>query len=339
MKNRSSKQLKETLTGRQLLSKIKPGYITIDRVIPDGDNFILVDIDGQQYRITPEDLEYIKNELGSDFPLNQEEPDDSGIETLLKKLKQGRPMESIKKSQLKKIIKEVVIESIGNLSKIQNEAISPKNAEKIEKWCKEVGNRKAAVKIIDSILRQRLGLESADLPDTATFANGLDTMEGMLGSGDYEGALRLGLETAQAMVEEEGGEGLFENDGSTTEHFINGQSNNVAASRVNKILQSLSRGMFSDNSWEAINNIFKKLSELGLDVTVVSAKYGGHAETDNGMAKYKEWRISIPFTNNKGKAVELVGQITAHGAGSVEQPLDRYDITAYVSPVMVKNQG
>lgn len=227
----------------------------------------------------------------------------------------------------------------GNRFKLKrhlNEALSPKNAEKIEKWCKEVGNRKAAVKIIDSILRQRLGLESADLPDTATFANGLDTMEGMLGSGDYEGALRLGLETAQAMVEEEGGEGLFENDGSTTEHFINGKSNSVAAGRVNKVLAELSRGMFSDESWQAINKIFEKLSSLGLSVTVVSAKYGGHADTQTGMPKYKEWQISIPFTNNKGKSVELIGQITAHGAGSIEQPLDRYDITAYVSAVNVK---
>jgi len=227
----------------------------------------------------------------------------------------------------------------GNRFKLKrrlNEALSPKNAEKIEKWCKEVGNRQSAVRIIDSILRQRLGLVSADLPDTATFANGLDTMEGMLGSGDYEGALRLGLETAQAMVEEEGGEGLFENDGSTTEHFINGKSNVVAAGRVNKVLAELSKGLFSDNSWEAINKIFEKLKTLGLEVTVLSAKYGGHADTQTGMPKYKEWQISIPFTNNKGKPVQLVGQITAHGAGSIEQPLDRYDITAYVSAVNVK---
>lgn len=227
----------------------------------------------------------------------------------------------------------------GNQFKLKrnlNEAISPKNAEKIEKWVKEVGNREAAVKIIDSILRQRLGLVSADLPDTATFANGLDEMEGMLGSGDYEGALRLGLETAQAMVEEEGGEGLFENDGSTTEHFINGKSNVVAAGRVNKVLAELSRGIFSDNSWETINKIFEKLKSLGLEVTVTSTKYGGQADNQHGMPTYKEWQISIPFTNNKGRPVQLVGQITAHGAGTVEQPLDRYDVTAYVTAVGVK---
>lgn len=131
-------------------------------------------------------------------------------------------------------------------------------------------------------------------------------------------------------------QGIRENDGTPSTNLIDGQSNNVAASRVNKVLAELSRGMFSDESWQAINKIFEKLSSLGLNVTVTSAKYGGHADTQTGMPKFKEWQISIPFTNNKGKPVQLVGQITAHGAGSIEQPLDRYDITAYVSAVNVK---
>lgn len=130
---------------------------------------------------------------------------------------------------------------------------------------------------------------------------------------------------------------MKENEGG--QHLINGQSNIVAAGRVNKLLAALSRGVFSDNSWEAIHKIFDKLTEAGLEVNTIDAKYGGHADTGNGMPKYKEWRISIPFTNNKGKAVALVGQITAHGAGSVDQPLDRYDVTAMVTPMMVKNQG
>lgn len=122
----------------------------------------------------------------------------------------------------------------------------------------------------------------------------------------------------------------------TSMNPLDGQSNNVAASRVNKILHSMSQGMFSDNSWEAISKIFKALQEAGLDVTVESAKYGGHADTESGMPKFKEWQISIPFTNKNGKPVKLIGQITAHGAGSREQPLDRYDITAYVSAVGVR---
>jgi hypothetical protein len=122
------------------------------------------------------------------------------------------------------------------------------------------------------------------------------------------------------------------------EHFINGQSNNVAANRVNKLLAALSKGFFSDENWEAIHKIFSKLKEAGLKVEIHGAKYGGHANTQDGMPNYKEWKISIPFTNNKGKAVALVGQITASGAGTVQDPMSRYDITAYVTPVAQKIQ-
>lgn len=127
-----------------------------------------------------------------------------------------------------------------------------------------------------------------------------------------------------------------ENEVPTAPSPIDGQSNTVAASRVNKVLASMTRGMFSDNSWEAIHKIFQKLQELGLNVETTSAKYGGHADTETGMPKFKEWQISIPFTNKNGKPTVLVGQITAHGAGSREQPLDRYDITAYVSPMSAR---
>lgn len=91
----------------------------------------------------------------------------------------------------------------------ENFSATPKNQALIEKWMKE-GNRKAAIKIIDSILRQQLGLSSSDLPDTATFANGVDGVEGALNNGDFKGALKIGFETAKDMVAEEGGEGLME---------------------------------------------------------------------------------------------------------------------------------
>ncbi len=120
---------------------------------------------------------------------------------------------------------------------------------------------------------------------------------------------------------------------SQTEHFINGQSNQVAAKRVNKLLSVLSKGIFSDNSWEAIRRIFSKLKEAGLEVDLIKTAYGGHAESQSGMPTFKQWDISIPFINNKGKKVNLVGKIIAHGAGSIEDPLDKYDITAYVTPV------
>ena len=55
--------------------------------------------------------------------------------------------------------------------------MSSKSIGIIEKWMKEHGNRIAGVKMIDNVLKQRIGIESADLPDTSTFANGLDAIE------------------------------------------------------------------------------------------------------------------------------------------------------------------
>ena len=89
------------------------------------------------------------------------------------------------------------------------EAISDKNRAVIDKW-RQAGDRQAAIKIVDSILRQRLGLVAADLPDTSTYANGLDGIEQLLKDGNYESAMTLSLETAKEMIEEEGGEGLME---------------------------------------------------------------------------------------------------------------------------------
>ena len=369
--------------------------------------------------------------------------------------------------------------SLNESTSIKNEAVSPKNQEKIERWIKELGTRKTAYKIIGSIVRQRTMMDIEDMADTATLASGIDSVEQLLVKGDFEQALRAALEAAKEFFDEEAGEGLFEGDeadavndmwagsdddlesqrndlskqskkvdanigkmmkdpsyrpapfgnkqkskkffsgtnkpqktvqdfdwerikkgidkgtlkewgeseqviykdrqggqdvywmdnkdtggkiqvkpeavqklikrghrlvdlqdvneentaGGGTSSLIDGQSNIVAASRVNKILAELSKGIFSDDSWQAINKIFEKLKASGLDYNILSAKYGGQQDTSNNMPKYKEWQISIPFTNKAGKPMELVGAITAHGAGSVEQPLDRYDITAYVSAI------
>ena len=48
----------------------------------------------------------------------------------------------------------------------------------------------------------------------------------------------------------------------------------------------------------------------------------------------KIWSFEIHFLNNigkEGKAAVIHGNITAAGAGSVEDPLDRYDVTVTLS--------
>ncbi len=92
----------------------------------------------------------------------------------------------------------------------ENISLTPKNQTLIEKWMKEHGDRQAAYKMVNSIVKQRLMIGLEDLPDTATLANGLDDIEGFLTGGDFTSALRTAMETAKEFIEEEGGEGLME---------------------------------------------------------------------------------------------------------------------------------
>jgi hypothetical protein len=76
---------------------------------------------------------------------------------------------------------------------------------KIEASVERIGARQTAVKLVDMFIGRMLGgMSSSDLADTATFANGLDTVEEFLEDGDYEGAVIEAKETAQAMLEDEG---------------------------------------------------------------------------------------------------------------------------------------
>lgn len=76
---------------------------------------------------------------------------------------------------------------------------------KIEASVEKNGARETGVKLINMFISRMLpGMGTSDLADTATFANGLDTVEEFLLDGDYEGAVIEAKETAQAMLEDEG---------------------------------------------------------------------------------------------------------------------------------------
>jgi hypothetical protein len=92
----------------------------------------------------------------------------------------------------------------------ESKPISDKNRMLIIKWCESMGCHEAAIRMIDSVLKTSIGLSSADLADTSTFANGVDSIEDALKAQDYQGAYEMAKDTASEMVAEEGGEGLME---------------------------------------------------------------------------------------------------------------------------------
>jgi len=85
-----------------------------------------------------------------------------------------------------------------------NEGFSEKGIMTVQEWIEKFGSREAAVKLMDNILMRMVGFSSSDLPDTATFANGLDEIEKAFNEKDYNGALEIAKDTAREMLEDEG---------------------------------------------------------------------------------------------------------------------------------------
>lgn len=89
-------------------------------------------------------------------------------------------------------------------AKLEEEGDNNKYA-KLESAIEKYGSRGVAVKLVDAVLSKMTGMFTAsDLPDTATYANGLDTIEELLDVQDYKAAYDAAKETASDMLEEEG---------------------------------------------------------------------------------------------------------------------------------------
>jgi len=106
---------------------------------------------------------------------------------------------------------------------------------------------------------------------------------------------------------------------------LKGFSKEKAKKMVNKLLSSSSKGFFRDDAWQAVNHVWKELEKADIEAVITDAKYNGSMPPSSKM-----WKFEIYFTNNNGRRTILYGVLTASGAGSVENPLDKYDIITYV---------
>jgi hypothetical protein len=109
---------------------------------------------------------------------------------------------------------------------------------------------------------------------------------------------------------------------------LDGMSKVKATRFVNKLLDKHTRGFFTDTYWKPIHESFKELSKNNIPYELTESKY---TQDSNGNPTTKRWKFTITFSNDKMRYVTLYGLITASGAGTVEDPLSRYDVTAYVS--------
>jgi len=108
---------------------------------------------------------------------------------------------------------------------------------------------------------------------------------------------------------------------------LDGRSNAQARNIVNKILREVSQGSFSDEYWLGPKKVFNAMNEAKLDWDIMGSQYN---KDEKGVPTSKEWKLEIRFKNNNNRDTILYGTLTAHGAGSVNDPLDRYDMTILV---------
>ena len=97
-----------------------------------------------------------------------------------------------------------------NESKKVNEALTDKGKETIKKWMSTMKSREVAIKMVDNALMKKMGLTSSELPDTSTFANGLDGIEEWLKEGNLDAAWDEAKETATLMFQDAKDEMGFE---------------------------------------------------------------------------------------------------------------------------------
>jgi hypothetical protein len=109
---------------------------------------------------------------------------------------------------------------------------------------------------------------------------------------------------------------------------LDGVSKAKAARFVNNLMNPLTKGFFRDEDWSNVDKIWKALTREGIEYSMTKTSYSTDRDgTPNG----KTWMFQIEFVNDQGRATTLYGTVVASGAGSVKDPLDRYDIVAYVS--------
>ena len=101
-----------------------------------------------------------------------------------------------------------------------------------------------------------------------------------------------------------------------------------AVKRLYKLIGRIPDGFFRDNSWRPIHQIFDVFRKNGVEYEITSTEY---FKDDEGRPNAKMWKIEITFIGKSGRPQIIYGTITGAGAGSVDDPLSRYDVTVTLS--------
>jgi hypothetical protein len=84
--------------------------------------------------------------------------------------------------------------------------------------------------------------------------------------------------------------------------------------------------LYSDSGWNGPQAIWDVFNKLDLNWNIKKSEYKHDKSSGSPMPTSKVWDFEIIWDNDKGKMMKMGGNLTAAGAGSVDQPLDKYDL-------------
>jgi hypothetical protein len=109
---------------------------------------------------------------------------------------------------------------------------------------------------------------------------------------------------------------------------LDGLTNERARKKVYYIMSHFTHGIFNDESWVPVNGIWKAFNNIGLDWSMTNSFYRKDVYT--GEPNAKVWVFEVRFINKSRRLTTMHGTVTAAGAGTVADPLVRYDLVAQV---------
>ena len=102
---------------------------------------------------------------------------------------------------------------------------------------------------------------------------------------------------------------------------------------IYKSTKKITTGLYNDNYWKGPQMIWNVFDGLDLDWYITKAEYKNNrddAKMGINMPTSKVWNFEFKWVNDKGKVLKGGGYLTAAGAGSMDQPLDKYDLVLII---------
>lgn len=88
--------------------------------------------------------------------------------------------------------------------------------------------------------------------------------------------------------------------------------------------------IYKDRYWQGIKCIWDIFDQLDLNWMLTKSKYN-YDKMNPQMPSSKQWDFEILWDDDKGRHKKLMGYVIASGAGSVKDPLEKYDVILVVS--------